>query len=130
MYFGEAHKLKGLVRLSEVSNNIWYSSIHPTNNVLEQVGHFLMKRFPTQSLILHDKNRNIAFLYSEKNKNHYEIIDVPSNFNITNLSEEELQFQNLWKTFFNTISIKERTNSRLQMQYMPKKYWKDLIEMN
>ena len=26
-------------------------------------------------------------------------------------------------------AIKERTNQRCQMQFMPKKYWKDLIEM-
>ena len=44
------------------------------------------------------------------------------------MSEDEIYFQNLWKCFYNTISIKERKNPRLQMQYMPKKYWQDLIE--
>lgn len=127
--FGEAHRLKGLVRLSELENNLWYAPIHPDNNVIEQVGHFLMARFPTQNLILHDKNRNLAFLYSIQNRNDYEILKVPIIFKIPKFSEEEKQFQKLWKTFFNTISIKERTNPRLQMQFMPKKYWKDLIEL-
>ena len=127
--FGEAHRLKGLVRLSKLENNLWYAPIHPDNNVIEQVGHFLMARFPTQNLILHDKNRNLAFLYSIQNRNDYEILKVPINFKIPKFSEEEKQFQKLWKTFFNTISIKERTNPRLQMQFMPKKYWKDLIEL-
>lgn len=88
-----------------------------------------MKRFPTQNIILHDKNRSLAFLYNCQNKNDYEIILVPENFEINSFSQEEQQFQKLWKTFFKTISIKERTNSRLQIQYMPKKYWKDLVEM-
>ena len=57
------------------------------------------------------------------------MIQVPSTFRISSYSQEEQHFQKLWKTFFNTISIKERTNPRCQMQYMPKKYWKDLIEM-
>lgn len=127
---GEAHRLKGLVRLSEVGNNIWYSSIHPDNNVIENVGKFLMSRFPTQNFILHDKNRNLAFLYNSQKQKTYEIIEVSNNLVIPDFSEEEQQFRNLWKTFFDTISIKERKNSRLQMQYMPKKYWKDLIEMN
>lgn len=126
---GEAHRLKGLVRLSEVENNLWYAPIHPDNNVIEQVGHFLMERFPTQNLILHDKNRNLAFLYSTQNKNDYEILEVPANFKVSKFSKEEMQFQKLWKTFFDTISIKERTNPRLQMQFMPKKYWKDLTEL-
>ncbi len=127
---GEAHKLKGLTRLSEASDNLWYAPISPDNNVIEQVGHFLMKRFPTQNLILHDKNRNLAFLYNEKNRKNYEIIEVPKDFKVSTFTEEEKDFQKLWKSFFQTISIKERTNSRLQMQYMPKKYWKDLVEMN
>lgn len=127
---GEAHRLKGLVRLAEVGNNLWYASIHPDNNVIEQVGHFLMERFPTQNLILHDKNRNLAFLYNTQNRKNYEIIEVPHHFEVTNFSEEEKQFRQLWRTFFNTIAIKERTNARLQMQFMPKKYWKDLVELN
>lgn len=88
-----------------------------------------MKRFPKQNMILHDKNRSLAFLYNCQNKNDYEIILVPENLEVNSFSQEEQQFQKLWKTFFKTISIKERTNYRLQMQYMPKKYWKDLIEM-
>ncbi|MCI9178142.1 MAG: DNA metabolism protein [Clostridia bacterium] len=128
--FGEAHRLKGLVRLSEIGNNLWYSSISPDNNVIEQVGHFLIERFPTQNLILHDKNRNLAFLYTSKNRKNYEILEVPADFKVTSFSEEEKQFQKLWKTFFETIAIDERKNTRLQMQFMPKKYWKDLVEMN
>ena len=146
----ESHKLKGLVRLSEVGNNLFYAPIHPDNNVIELLGHFLIKRFPTQNLILHDKNRNLMFLYNANKNiqnhvhsnsynstktntqtlNEYEIIEVPSNIKIPKFSKEEKQFQDLWKTFFNTIAIKERTNSKLQMQYMPKKYWQDLTELN
>lgn len=121
----EAHKLKGLVRFIQVSDNLFYSAIHPENNVIENVGNHFIRRFPTQNFIIHDKNRNIAMLYNQK---EYTIIDIPSDFKIPQISEEEKQFQSLWKTFFNTISIKERTNRRLQMQYMPKKYWQDLVE--
>ncbi|MDO5556556.1 MAG: TIGR03915 family putative DNA repair protein [Clostridia bacterium] len=122
----EAHRLKGLVRLMEIKNNLFYASIHPDNNIIENVGKFLIKRFPAQNLILHDKNRNIAMLYNQK---EYSIIPVPCGININNFSENELNFQKLWKTFFNSISIKERTNKRLQMQFMPKRYWQDLIEI-
>ena len=55
---------------------------------------------------------------------------LAENFNIPNITEKEKEYQILWKTFFDTISIKERKNSRLQMQFMPQKYWQDLIEKN
>jgi probable DNA metabolism protein len=124
----EAHRLKGLVRLQELENNLWYASIHPDNNVIENIGQFLIKRFPTQNLILHDKNRNLVFLYKACSNKNYEIVPVPATVSLPNFSAQEKQFQVLWKTFFHTIAIKERTNSRLQMQYMPQKYWQDLVE--
>lgn len=122
----EAHKLKGLTRLQEIGDNLFYASIHPENNVIENLGHFFIHRFPTQNLILHDKNREIALLYNTKK---YTIIDVSNNILMPTITENEKQFQGLWKIFFKTIAIKERTNPRCQMQFMPKKYWKYLVEM-
>ena len=123
----ECHKLKGLLRFQEIGENLCYSSIHPDNNILEPLGHHFVRRMPSMNFIIHDKNRNLCFLYSNK---EYKIIDasginIPDNFE---LSYNEKSYQELWKLFFNTIAIKERTNRKCQMQFMPKKYWKDLIE--
>ena len=123
----ETDKFYGILRFIQIQNNLYYASIHPDNNIIEKLGNHFIARLPSQNFIIHDKNRNIALLYNTKN---YCIIDVPNNFKITDISKEEKLFQDLWKTFFNTIAIKERTNQRLQMQYMPKKYWKDLVEKN
>lgn len=123
----ETDKFYGILRFIQIQNNLYYASIHPDNNIIEKLGNHFIARLPSQNFIIHDKNRNIALLYNTKN---YCIIDVPNNFKITDISKEEKLFQDLWKTFFNTIAIKERTNPRLQMQYMPKKYWKDLVEKN
>ena len=121
----ESHKLKGLLRFSSIGDNLFYSSIHPTHNVIENLGHHFIRRLPTQNFIIHDKVRNIAFVY---NTHEYQILDATS-LKIPDVSEEEKLFQDLWKAFFKTIAIKERTNPRLQMQFMPKKYWQDLKEM-
>lgn len=121
---GESHRFKGLLRFIEIGNNLFYASIHPNNNIIENLGQHFIKRLPTQNFIIHDKIRNIAFLYNTK---QYKIIDSYS-FTIHYISETEKKYQELWRIFFETISIKERENSRLQMQYMPKKYWKDLVE--
>ena len=122
--FGECHRLKGLLRFQEVGENLYYASIHPDNNIIEPLGHHFINRLPTQNFIIHDKIRNICFLY---NGTDYKIIDN-INFEVPDVSEQEQKYQELWKLFFKTIAIKERTNPRCQMQYMPKKYWQDLIE--
>ena len=46
------------------------------------------------------------------------------------LSECEEDVLELWKNFYKTIAIKERTNERCRMNFMPKKYWKYIIEMS
>lgn len=120
----ECHKLKGLLRFIEIEKNLYYASIHPDTNIIEPLGHHFIKRLPTQNFIIHDKNRNICFLY---NGQEYKIIDG-TGLTIPNMTEEEQKCQELWKLFFKTISIKERKNTKCQMQFMPKKYWQDLIE--
>ena len=122
--FGECHRLKGLLRFQEIGKNLCYASIHPDNNILEPLGQHFINRLPSMNFIIHDKNRNLCFVYDTTK---YKIING-SNIKIPAISEDEKFYQDLWKIFFKTISIKERTNPRCQMQFMPKKYWKDLIE--
>ena len=62
----EAHKFKGLLRFIQIKENLFYASIHPDNNIIENLGHHFINRLPTQNFIIHDKNRNIAFLYNTK----------------------------------------------------------------
>ena len=121
----ECHKLKGLLRFQEIGENLCYAKIHPDNNIIEPLGHHFINRLPSMNFIIHDKNREICFIYNCK---EYRIIDS-SNLKIPEISEQEKVYQDLWKMFFKTIAIKERKNSRCQMQFMPKKYWKDLVEL-
>lgn len=120
----ECHKLKGLLRFQEIGDNLCYASIHPDNNILEPLGHHFIKRLPSMSFIIHDKNRNLCFIYNNKD---YRIISS-ENIKLPSTTSSEIAYQELWKLFFKTIAIRKRTNSRCQMQFMPKKYWQDLIE--
>ena len=67
----------------------------------------------------------IGFLYNGKT---YQIKELPI-FSLPEFSEQEKMYQELWKSFFKSVTIAERTNKKCQMQFMPKKYWKDLVEI-
>ena len=49
--------------------------------------------------------------------------------NVENLSNTEIEMETMWKTFYNTIGIEERKNNRCRMNFMPKKYWKYILEV-
>ena len=45
------------------------------------------------------------------------------------LSSSEHAFTEWWKTFTESVAILERRNPKLQMQMLPKRYWKYMPEM-
>ena len=46
----------------------------------------------------------------------------------TLMDKDEKLFQRLWKTYFKSITIKERLNPRKHKQDMPVRYWKYITE--
>ena len=46
------------------------------------------------------------------------------------LSDNDQLFQELWRTYFKAICIKERMNPRKQLKDMPRRYWKYMTEKN
>ena len=48
---------------------------------------------------------------------------------IQNYSDSELEYQKLWCGFFDSIAIEARKNPKLQSQNIPKRFWKDTVEL-
>lgn len=44
------------------------------------------------------------------------------------MATDEKLFQDLWRRYFNALTIKERINPKLHKQQLPRKYWKYLTE--
>ena len=123
----EAHKLKGFIRFKELKNKVLYAVIEPNNNVLELVSRHFKDRLKNEYWIIKDNKRNIISLYDKKD---FYIVSS-DNFKLytNNFSDNELDIENLWKNFYKTIGIKARKNDACRMNFMPKRYWKYIIEM-
>lgn len=120
---GEVHLFEGFVRFEEV-DGLLYSKIAPKNEVLPFLSRHFADRFANEKWMIFDEVHKVALCY-EKGKtqlipvNHIEVIT----------SQEELDWQSLWKTFYKTLSIKERENKKGRMNHMPKRYWSNLVEV-
>ena len=123
----EAHRMKGFLRFKKMKNNFYYAEMSPTNNIISILSNHFKKRLSKEYFIIKDVKRNIYSLY-DKNKIYYlkdsDIVSLDLDLNI-----DEEKVVDLWKSFFNTIGIKERKNLKCQMNFMPKKYWDYIIEM-
>lgn len=114
----ETHRMHGFIRFQLMDNGVYYSFFKPDNDIIELVMPHFKARYNNQLFILHDISRN-KMLYYDKNTVHK--IVCPESITI-NLSEEELLFSELWKQYFNNVTIEERINPKLQKQYAPHRY--------
>jgi probable DNA metabolism protein len=122
----EAHRFLGLVRFQSVSGAGWYGRFEPEHDVLGMLAEPFDRRMAGQDWMLHDASRSTAWVVREG------VGELLTGVRIDpagpGLEPHEAAVQNLWRTYFSTIAIRERTNPRLQRSKMPKKTWKNLVE--
>ena len=131
----ESHRLIEFIRFQKTADNIWFAPVTPRYNVLSMMVKHFRSRYADQPWIIYDTGRNIGIYYDTHSVE--EVSFPPEDFAALKpgklsegqLSDEELFFQQLWKEYFRSITIKERINLKLQRQHMPKRYWKYLTEM-
>ena len=119
----ERHRYLGLLRFREMKDKTLFATIEPKNNVLPILLFHFKKRLPKERFAIYDKTRKLIAYYDLKEFQIFKIHEPMSD-----LSDEELYYSELWKTFHRSISISERQNKRLQQSQMPKYYQKHLIE--
>lgn len=129
----EAERMSQFIRFQKTADGIYYASVDPQFNVIPLIVKHFQSRYADQQWIIYDSKRNYGFYYNltETVLIHLSSDKVnPLNGKVNNdiLAEEEIHFQQLWKQYFKSTCIEERRNERLQMQHMPKRYWKYLTE--
>ena len=126
----EMHHLLGFVRFSEQSNGLLTSVIHPKNNILTLITPHFADRLPTERFVIYDANRKLATLHVPGKA--WILTEIPEldQSELSKISFEEDDYRDLWKSFFNHIAIKERSNPKLQRNNLPLRFRGDMIEFN
>lgn len=114
----ESHLFYGFVRFNNI-NGILYSVIEPKCNVIPLIIEHFTDRFPCENWIIEDKGRKLFAIHKAYGETKlfsgdYNFLEYESN-NLT-LNDE---YEDLWNTFFNSISIKERENKKCQQNLLP-----------
>lgn len=121
---GEVHRLKGLIRFSELGNKVLYSPIEPDHDLIEFLADHFCDRFKNEPFIIHDVKRSKALIAYQGSW----YISRFTKDELSPLSEEEKEYRRLWKSYFENMAIRERINPRCQKNLMPVRYWKHLTE--
>jgi probable DNA metabolism protein len=122
----ECHRFKGFIRFEEIKPGMFYAGIEPDYNIIMLLAPHFKRRLSSQDWIIHDKRRNSAVFYDRSHCLFREIIS----FEMPEDSKEEKDYKAMWSKYFQAMGIKERKNLRLQRQFVPIKYRKNMIEFD
>jgi len=128
----EKHRMEAFVRFKQTKDNVYFANIEPDFNVLPLIIKHFKKRYSNQKWLIYDVKRNYGYYYNLKDVEQIHL-DFPKHFDSTKTSEDvfstsEIEFQGLWKNYFKSVTIKERKNTKVHVNFLPKRYWKYLIE--
>ena len=98
--------------------------IRPKNRVLPLLRPHFCDRMYNETFLLYDRTHHEALVHRG---GQWAIVPMDS-FKMAAPSAAEAQYRRLWKTFYDTIEIKERHNPKLRQTHMPKRYWETMTE--
>ena len=134
----EQLRMKQFIRFQKAKDGTYLAVVSPDHNVLPLITDHFSDRFNDQPWLIYDAKRHYGYYYDGKTVIHVTFEDEASvPFDLSNgkmdadiLSDNDQLFQELWRTYFKAICIKERMNPKKQLSDMPRRYWKYMTEKN
>lgn len=128
----EGHYLRMFVRFQKAADDIFFAPVSPVYNALPVAIDHFTDRFADHKWVIYDIKRRYGYFYDLTTTSEITLDDdnhlLGGKLDESMMAEDEKLFQELWKGYFNSMTIKERINLRLQRQHMPKRFWKYLTE--
>ena len=151
----EEQRMKQFIRFQKAKDGTYLAVVSPDHNVLPLIIDHFQDRFNDQSWLIYDARRHYGYYYGSPspaqpdtslpsaNKGMGDVVRITFEdeasvpFDLTNgkldasvLSTDDQLFQDLWRTYFKAICIRERINPRKQLNDMPRRYWRYMTEKN
>ena len=132
----EQLRMKQFIRFQKAKDGTYLAVVSPDHNVLPIITDHFQDRFNDQPWLIYDAKRHYGCYYDGHMVIRITFEDetsVPFSLASGKLNEEVLSaddqlLQNLWRTYFKAICIRERMNPRKQLKDMPRRYWKYMTE--
>ena len=134
----EQLRMKQFIRFQKAKDGTYLGVVSPDHNVLPLITDHFQDRFGDQQWLIYDAHRHYGYYYDGSAVTRITFADesqVPFSLDDGKLRDDLLSdndklMQDLWRTYFKAICIRERMNPRKQLNDMPRRYWKYMTEKN
>lgn len=132
----ERLRMMQFLRFQKAKDGTYLGVVSPDHNVLPLVVEHFKDRFGDQPWLIFDAKRHYGFYYDQHEVARITFQDTDTlpfsldtgQLNEDLLSEDDKLFQELWRTYFKAICIRQRLNPKKQQNDMPRRYWKYMTE--
>lgn len=131
----ERLRMLQFIRFQKAADGTFFAAVEPEKNALPLAINHFKDRFADQPWLIYDIKRAYGFYYDLKEVRQVTFEEgsreghlVTGMLDESLMDKDEKLFQQLWKTYFKAICIKERLNPRKHKQDMPVRYWKHMTE--
>jgi probable DNA metabolism protein len=129
----EAEHIRQFVRFQKTADGIFFAPIEPKFNALPLSVEYFHDRFRDQEWVVYDTKRAYGFHYDLKHVSQFtfegsEPFLVSGSLQPEQLDNSESLYADFWKSYIQSLTIRERLNPKLQRQHMPVRFWKYLTE--
>jgi hypothetical protein len=119
----EIHRMQGLLRFYPGEDGVYVAPCEPDHFIVPALGPYFRERFGETSFAIIDRKRGFCLSCTP---------EQPFIFYECNNFQDSAGsgiWEKLWRHYHKTINNENRNNPELQKQFMPRRYWKYLTEM-
>jgi len=120
----EIHRMMELLRFTPDKNGVFTAKCEPDHMVIPALGEYFTSRFGETPWSVIDIKRGLCLRICPNETAKTVILSEP----IKTGSDNDDEWEELWKHYHKIINNEDRNNPDLQRQLMPQRYWKYLPE--
>ncbi len=128
----EGEYLRQFVRFQKGGDGSYFAPVAPKFNALPVAIPYFTDRFADQRWLIYDTKRRYGYYYDLKQATEVTLEAdehlLSGKLDDALMAEDEKLFQQLWRSYFKALTIRERINPKLHRQHLPRRFWKYLTE--
>jgi probable DNA metabolism protein len=130
----EGQRLTQFVRFQKAADGVFFAPVSPLYNALPLTLPYFTNRFADQLWLLYDLRRRYGYYYDLTTASEVTLSNdrhlLGGKLDDALMAQDEKRFQQMWKAYTLSLTIKERLNPKLQRQNMPRRFWQYMPEKN
>ena len=115
----EVCRFREIVRFHEIGRSLYIAHIEPKSKLLLSLGHAFSDRMPSENWMIVDDVHKEAIIKPADEPYYYRKLNDDEMSRLMLTEQENDEYTDLWKVFFDSIAIKERENYRCQRNLFP-----------